>query len=104
MKRKSWGYSMYGSASRAGQIQASPYLLGMCILLICGGCQKSQPAVQINIADVDRERIIRAADRYLNESPVTVTSFAAERSTGGLHDFYSEGDYWWPNPDDPEGP
>ncbi|HXE54247.1 MAG TPA: alginate lyase family protein, partial [Tepidisphaeraceae bacterium] len=26
------------------------------------------------------------------------------RSAGGLHDFYSEGDYWWPNPKDPTGP
>lgn len=36
--------------------------------------------------------------------PVTVTATSCERSAGGLHDFYSEGDYWWPNPDDPNGP
>src|SRR3954465_13909924 len=26
------------------------------------------------------------------------------RSAGGPHDFFSEGDYWWPNPADPTGP
>lgn len=27
-----------------------------------------------------------------------------ERSEGGPHDYYSEGDYWWPDPNDPDGP
>lgn len=30
--------------------------------------------------------------------------FVCKRSAGGIHDFYSEGDYWWPNPNEPEGP
>ncbi|MFC1483416.1 alginate lyase family protein [Candidatus Neomarinimicrobiota bacterium] len=68
------------------------------------GCQKSQPNIKINIADIDRERIVQAADRYLEEKPLTITAFPASRSAGGMHDFYSEGDYWWPNPEDPEGP
>ncbi|WP_051250965.1 alginate lyase family protein [Paenibacillus harenae] len=25
------------------------------------------------------------------------------RSEGGKHDYYSNGDYWWPNPDTPDG-
>ena len=36
--------------------------------------------------------------------PVPITNSICERSAGGIHDFYSEGDYWWPNPDDPDGP
>ena len=36
--------------------------------------------------------------------PLTVTGFVAERSAGGIHDFYSEGDYWWPDPENPDGP
>ena len=40
----------------------------------------------------------------LQQEPVTVTSFGCERSAGGKHDFYSEGDYWWPDPDNPDGP
>jgi len=26
------------------------------------------------------------------------------RSAGGAHDFFSEGDYWWPDPKNPDGP
>jgi hypothetical protein len=58
----------------------------------------------INVAEFDRERIIKAADKYLLEEPVTVTAVQCERSFGGVHDFYSEGDYWWPDPDNPRGP
>lgn len=47
---------------------------------------------------------MRAADQYLHERPKTITSIRASRSAGGLHDFYSEGDYWWPDPANPSGP
>ncbi|MCC2958793.1 alginate lyase family protein [Massilia sp. IC2-477] len=53
---------------------------------------------------LDQPRILRAADAALSEAPVTITSFPSPRSSGGLHDFYSEGDYWWPNPANPGGP
>lgn len=53
---------------------------------------------------IERTRVIAQADRYLSESPVTVTAVRATRSAGGVHDFYSEGDYWWPNPKDTAGP
>lgn len=56
------------------------------------------------VAKVDRKRILAAADRYLSAQPVTVTAARSERSAGGLHDFYSEGDYWWPDPKNPGGP
>jgi hypothetical protein len=36
--------------------------------------------------------------------PATVTSFHAARSSGGPHDFFSEGDYWWPDPRNASGP
>src|SRR3954447_13551418 len=53
---------------------------------------------------IERQRVIEQADRYLTEKPVTVTATRAERSTGGVHDFYSEGDYWWPDPTDSTKP
>ena len=49
-------------------------------------------------------RILTKAAAYLEEPPLTVTANQCDRSEGGRHDYYSEGDYWWPNPDDPEGP
>jgi len=56
------------------------------------------------LIEIERDRVIRLADSFLNEKPITITEFKAERSAGGLHDYYSEGTYWWPNPNDPEGP
>ena len=48
--------------------------------------------------------IIGNANLALMQKPITITAERCERSAGGLHDFYSEGDYWWQNPDDPNGP
>jgi Alginate lyase len=56
------------------------------------------------VAELDRRRILAAADKYLSAQPITVTSAKCERSAGGLHDYYSEGDYWWPDPKNPGGP
>jgi hypothetical protein len=56
------------------------------------------------VARTDRHRILEAADKYLLQSPVTITAFPTKRSAGGLHDFYSQADYFWPNPADPNGP
>jgi hypothetical protein len=61
-------------------------------------------AAQFDIAAFDRARVLRAADAYLTEQPITITAAQSPRSAGGLHDFFSEGDYWWPDPDHPGGP
>jgi hypothetical protein len=52
----------------------------------------------------DRTRILKAANGYLEAKPVTVTAARSERSQGGAHDYFSEGDYWWPDPKNPGGP
>ena len=57
-----------------------------------------------DVAAIDRHRILTAADRYLKEQPITITAASSPRSAGGKHDYFSEGDYWWPNPKDPNGP
>jgi hypothetical protein len=58
----------------------------------------------LDVNSIDRQRILKAADRYLREPPVTVTATTSPRSAGGKHDFFSEGDYWWPDPQAPDGP
>ena len=58
---------------------------------------------KIDVAAMDRRRILHAAKRYLREEPVTITAFHAARSAGGKHDYFSEGDYWWPDPANPSG-
>ena len=51
-----------------------------------------------------RRKTIEMATKYLREKPITVTASICKRSAGNIHDFYSEGDYWWPDPSNPNGP
>jgi len=55
-------------------------------------------------ASVLANKIIQQADATLFEKPITVTAYSSERSKGGKHDFFSEGDYWWPDTLHPNGP
>jgi Alginate lyase len=64
----------------------------------------SQTTVFQEISLILKNTVIANANIALTEKPITITAQRCERSAGGLHDFYSEGDYWWPNADDPNGP
>jgi hypothetical protein len=66
------------------------------------GAVRQRPS--LDLAVIDRERILRAARQYLNQSPITITATSSPRSAGGPHDYFSEGDYWWPDPSNPDGP
>jgi hypothetical protein len=59
---------------------------------------------RFDVRTFDRQRILKAANQYLSETPITITASHSPRSAGGLHDFFSEGDYWWPDPQNPGGP
>jgi hypothetical protein len=66
--------------------------------------KKKERGETFDVAEIDRARILSAADNYLKEPPITITAFAANRSAGGKHDYYSESDYFWPDPENPYGP
>jgi hypothetical protein len=61
-------------------------------------------APKFDVAAFDRPRVLQNAKKYLLEKPQTVTAAGSPRSAGGPHDFFSEGDYWWPDPKNPDGP
>src|ERR1017187_11039115 len=63
---------------------------------------KATPGYDL-VASVDRRRILQAAARYLPLAPQTIAAFPSDRNPGGLHDFFSEADYFWPNPANPNG-
>lgn len=50
------------------------------------------------------DKTLGRAQRWLGHACPTITATTCPRSTGGPQDFYSEGDYWWPDPDNPSGP
>jgi hypothetical protein len=61
-------------------------------------------AAKIDVAVLDRARVLAEAGRFLARQPATVVASRSPRSAGGPHDFFSEGDYWWPDPKNPGGP
>jgi len=61
------------------------------------------PKLTLDVAAIDKDRILKAATAALNQAPVTITAFPAKLSEGGPNDFYSNGDYWWPDPKKPNG-
>ena len=67
-----------------------------------GGFAKESLA-KFDVVAIDRARVLAAARRYLKEPPVTITASTSKRSPGGIHDYYSEADYFWPDPNDPHG-
>lgn len=82
-----------------------------CLSLVIACSVVAQSCVGLSAADIAdevvlplKDKIIRQADADMSAEPVTVTSFIAERSAGTQHDFYSEGDYWWPDSLNPDGP
>jgi hypothetical protein len=87
------------------------YLIVILFIAI-SGCQKENPngfgigvlTLKVDVASIDSLAIIEKAELFLDEKPITVTNDRCERSLGGKNDFYSEGDYWWPNPENPNGP
>lgn len=52
---------------------------------------------------VERERLIRQAEEALTHAVPHITDATAPLSEGTIHDFYSNGDYWWPDPEKADG-
>jgi hypothetical protein len=51
----------------------------------------------------DENAITEKAKISLTAVPPHITDNTAPLTSGGIHDFYSNGDYWWPNPDTKNG-
>ncbi|GAB1450408.1 hypothetical protein MASR2M47_04640 [Draconibacterium sp.] len=66
------------------------------------GCNKDLK-VGSYISENEQTYILKTATNYLDSLPITVTASVCDRSVGNQHDFYSEGDYWWPDPENPDG-
>ncbi len=81
--------------NRFKNILSSIFVLALATI----ACQPS-----FDLPKIERARVMCQANFALREMPVTITAFHCPRSAGGLHDFYSEGDYWWPDPQNPDGP
>ena len=77
--------------------------LSLAVLAVCAASgiaahAQPRPAPLVDVAMVDRDRVLAAADAFLLEPPITITAFKAEKSAGGIHDYFSQADYSWPDP------
>ena len=65
---------------------------------------KAQPILFKKLGTLLSKDILAKANEDLKSTPITVTSYQSERSAGGVHDFFSEADYWWPDSLNLSGP
>ena len=86
------------------QYSRTNYMAFLLCLLFVNYAFAQSLAPQFDMAQVDRSRVLQAAKQYLTEVPTTITASKSPRSAGGLHDFFSEGDYWWPDPTNADAP
>ncbi len=77
----------------SGELSRRAFLVAPAGLLFSGAIRQAT-----DLRSLEQTRVLRAAARYLRESPVTISAVVSPRSAGGRHDFFSEGDYWWPDP------
>ena len=81
-------------------------ILIVAFLCSCAASNKNVSTVSIKgeVQKTLRKQILEEAAWALQQEPVTVTAQSSPRSAGGKHDFFSEGDYWWPNPASADSP
>jgi hypothetical protein len=81
-------------------------LLPLALVLLAWPSPAAPPADSVRqaVARTLRHHILAEAAWALRQAPITVTASHSPRSAGGLHDFFSEGDYWWPDSANPAGP
>src|SRR6218665_869542 len=79
-------------------------ILILTICLCCLSFTTNPPAIKDEVIKTLKTQLIQRAEKALQEKPLTVTAYKATRSAGGPHDFYSEGDYWWPDPANVDSP
>jgi hypothetical protein len=82
------------------QLKSLLFFVLIVLITACSNQKKEVPYISPD----EQQYIIQTATSDLDSLPVTVTAAVCDRSEGGPNDFYSEGDYWWPDPDNPDGP
>jgi hypothetical protein len=79
--------------------RVAPLLLAPRLLL-----SESKSTAHPDVAAIDHDRILHAADYALTQPSTPLTSIPSPRSPGTPQDFYSEADDYWPDPAALDGP
>ena len=78
-------------------------LIILFVAITFGSCVQKNEKESFDLKEFERDRILIKADTLIRMQPITITNDTAIRSAGSVHDFYSEGDYWWPDAENPDG-
>jgi len=82
-------------------------LLSLCALAAIARHQQEKPGhalMKQQALALLKKQVLTEADWAMRQAPITVTASSSPRSAGGKHDFFSEADYFWPDPKNPDGP
>lgn len=60
--------------------------------------------LKTEMQSVLKKQILDEGAWAMQQEPITVSTTFCSRSAGCTNDFYSEGDYWWPDSENPEAP
>ncbi|WP_160713369.1 alginate lyase family protein [Chitinophaga solisilvae] len=77
--------------------------LTLLLFFILDPVHAQQPLLQQVLKDT-RPAVLQRAKWAMQQTPETITAYRCDRSAGGKHDFFSEGDYWWPDPVSKDSP
>src|SRR5229473_375453 len=84
-------------------IRCLALVLGMTMLSSLRAQGDSSAKLAGIVGKIDHDRILRLADGALRLKAPAITDHTATNSAGGLHDFFSQADYAWPNPTNKSG-
>lgn len=78
-------------------------MFSACAVPVTAAKQPASP-FDAEVISTLRDHVMQQAAWAMEQVPVTVTAAYSPRSAGTKHDFFSEGDYWWPDPKSPDSP
>lgn len=76
----------------------------VCVILLLNLITSSsfaQQYIKTQATATLKQQILKEAIWAMQQKPITVTAESSPLSTGGKHDFFSQADYFWPNPTNP---
>lgn len=60
--------------------------------------------IKSHLGERERLELKSYADKMMELTPLSVTYHESPAVSGDVHDYYSEGPYWWPDPENPDWP
>ena len=79
-------------------------LCSLSFLILTFSCAQPKNNLYNDTVSILKDSLLLQAQKNLSEPPITLTAAIAVRSMGTPNEFFSEGDYWWPDPKTQQDP